>query len=232
MERTPREWLINYCNETISNTKYRCLKHRQACQRCLDMLNKEHIYFDEEQADNVIKFFTYLKHSKGVMSGKPIILDGLSKFIAYNIYGFKYKKNDYRVFRKAFISMGRKGQKSQLQSGFALYEMSVMATKWNTMNYCTCAGITRKQSKVIFEECQLMLRGSILASKFKITRDSITHIKTMSRLEALSKEAKKDGEGTNVQLAIIDEYKDHEDSMFYEIAETGQRALPHIKIFN
>ena len=99
MERTPREWLINYCNETISNTKYRCLKHRQACQRCLDMLKKEHIYFDEEQADNVIKFFTYLKHSKGVMSGKPIILDGLSKFIAYNIYGFKYKKNDYRVFR-------------------------------------------------------------------------------------------------------------------------------------
>ncbi len=226
VERTPREWLINYCNETISNTKYRCLKHRQACQRCLDMLKKEHVYFDEEQADNVIKFFTYLKHSKGVMSGKPIILDGLSKFIAYNIYGFKYKKNDYRVFRKAFISMGRKGQKSQLQSGFALYEMSVMATKWNTMNYCTCAGITRKQSKVIFEECQLMLRGSILASKFKITRDSITHIKTMSRLEALSKEAKKDGEGTNVQLAIIDEYKDHEDSMFYEIAETGQRALP------
>lgn len=221
-----REWLINYCNETIANTKYRCKKHRQACQRCLNLLEENHIYFDEKQAENVVKFFTYLHHSKGVLAGKPIILDGLSKFIAYNIYGFKYKETGYRVYRKAFISMGRKGQKSQLQSGFALYEMSVMATKWKTMNYCTCAGVTRKQSKVIFEECQLMLRGSKLASKFKITRDAITHLKTLSRLEALSKEAKKDGEGTNVQLAIIDEYKDHEDSMFYEIAETGQKALP------
>ena len=223
---SPKEWLINYCNETIKNTKYRCLKHRQACKRTLDLLEREDIYFDEEQADNVVKFFALLRHSKGVLSGKPIVLDGLSKFIAYCIYGFKFVETDYRVYRKAFISMGRKGQKSQLQSGFALYEMSVMATKWNTMNYCTCAGTSRKQSKVIFEECQLMLRGSILAPKFKITRDEIIHRKTLSRLEALSREAKKDGEGTNVQLAILDEYKDMTDTMFYEIAETGQRALP------
>ena len=113
---SPKEWLIDYCNKTIKNTKYRCLKHRQACKRTLDLLEREDIYFDEEQADNVVKFFALLRHSKGVLSGKPIVLEGLSKFIAYCIYGFKYVETDYRLYRKAFISMGRKGQKSQKMS--------------------------------------------------------------------------------------------------------------------
>lgn len=223
---TPREWLVNYCEETIANEKYRCKKHRQACKRCLDMLkDNDKWYFDEAGAENIVKFFALLHHSKGVISGKPIILDGLSKFIVYNLYGFKYYHKDYRVFRKAFISMGRKGQKSQLQAGIILYEMSVMAVKWNTMNCCVCTGVSRRQSKVIFDECKLMLKGSVLAPKFRITRDLITHIKSGSTLEALSKEAKKDGEGGNIQLGVIDEWKDHPDTMLYEVIETGQKAL-------
>lgn len=228
---TAKEWLINYCNETIENEKYRCKKHRQACQRCLDMLketeNEECLYyFDEYRADRVINFFTYLKHSKGVLAGQNIVLDGLSKFVAYNLYGFLYKKTMYRVFKKAFVTMGRKGQKSQLQAGFALYEMSVIATEFNALNECYCAGCTRKQSGVIFEECKLMLNRSPLSTKFKITRDKIKHIKTGSFLEALSKEAKKSGEGTNPCLGIIDEYKDHPDNGFYETLETGMKAQP------
>lgn len=226
---TIKEWLVKYCNETIENEKYRCKKHRQACKRCLDMLyeaekdNCEY-YFNEAEVERVLKFFTFLHHSKGVIAGNPIILDGLSKFIACNIYGFLYKETDYRIFKTAFISMGRKGQKSQLQGGFALYEMSVMATKYNSLNECYCAGVKRKQSKIIFDECQLMLRKSKLKHKFKITRDRITHIKTGSFLEALSKEDKKSGEGTNPAMGILDEYKDHEDNGFYETLQSGMGA--------
>lgn len=223
------EELINYCNFTIEH-EFRCKKHKQACRRFLEDLervkNDEEcpFYWNEEEAQKALNFFTYLKHSKGVLAGKPIILEGLSKFICCNIYGFYLKKNGYRRFRKAFISMARKGQKSQLQGGIALYEMSVIATKYNNLNECYCAGVRRKQSKIIFDECKLMLRGSIFASKFKITRDKIEHIKTGSFLEALSKEDKKSGEGTNPALGILDEYKDHEDNGFYETLETGMNA--------
>lgn len=228
---SPRDWLIKYCNETIADKKYRCTKHRQSCKKCLEMLEKSEdednsYYFDNKQAENIVSFFAMLRHSKGVIAGKPIIVDGLSKYILYNIYGFKQRATDYRLITKAFISMGRKGQKSQLQSGMALYDMSVLATKWKTLNECYCSGNTRKQSGVIFEECKLMLRGTPLAVKFKITRDKIIHIKTGSFLEPLSKEAKKSGEGSNPHMAIIDEYKDSPDNLIYEALETGQKAQP------
>lgn len=226
-----REWLREYCNQTIKNTKYRCTKHRQACQRCLDMLNKaededNYYYFNDVKAERVVKFFTKLYHSKGVIAGQPIILDGLAKFVAYNLYGFLRRESDYRVFNKAFISMSRKGMKSQLQAGFALYDMSVLAVEFNTMNPCYCAGVTRDQSNLIFEECELMLQKSPLKKRFKITKDKIVHIKTKSFLKPLSKEAKKSGEGTNPHLGIIDEYKDHPDIKFYEVFETGMKAQP------
>ena len=226
---TLREELIKYCNFTI-NHEFRCKKHKQACKRFLDDLKRADedkecpFYFDEVEANKVLSFFKYLKHSKGVLAGQPIVLTGLSKFVACNIYGFYLKKNGYRRFRKAFISMGRKGQKSQLQAGFALYEMSVISTKYSNLNECYCAGVRRKQSKIIFDECKLMLRGSVLSTKFKQTRDRITHIKTGSFLEALSKEDKKSGEGTNPAMGILDEYKDHEDNGFYETLETGMNA--------
>ena len=73
-----------------------------------------------------------------------------------------------------------------------------------------------------------MLRGSPLKSKFNITRDRITHIKTESYLEALNKEDGKKGDGSNPALLIIDEYHQHPTTEFYDLglgANTKEELL-------
>lgn len=94
--------------------------------------------------------------------------------------------------------------KSQEEAGVALYEISVMATKnQETYEYYT-AGVKRDQSKIVFEEAGLMLRGSPLQGKFKINRDAIVHLKTGSFIKPLSKDDGKSGDGTNPAGIILD----------------------------
>ena len=113
--------------------------------------------------------------------------------------------------------MARKNAKSQEEAGVALYEISVIATKNQETYEVYTAGVKRDQSKIVFNEADLMLRGSPLRDKFKITRDAITHVKTGSFIKALSKDDGKSGDGTNPAGLILDEYHQHPTTEFYDL---------------
>ena len=104
-----------------------------------------------------------------------------------------------------------------MQGIVGLYELSVTAVKNGELTENYTAGVKRKQSKIIFEEMKLMLRGSVLAPKFKITRDKIIHITSGSYCEPLSKEDGRSGDGTNINLLILDEYHQHQTTEFYDL---------------
>lgn len=193
-------------------------KHKQACQRFLDDLEKDwEYYWDEEEAQKIVKWFSYLKHSKGILAGQPIHLTTWQKFIMCQLYGWRHKETGNKRFKIGFVEVGRKNAKSQLQAGGTLYEMSVQATKNNEVYETYCAGTKREQSKIIFNEAKLMLRGSLLAPKFKLTNNVITHIKSGSFLKALSKEDGKKGDGTNPAVLVLDEYHQHQTTEFYDL---------------
>jgi len=220
----------NYCLEDKYISEYddyiSCLKHKWACQRFLNDVQKQNLnvlaepfpyVWNEEEAEKIVKWFSYLRHSKGVLAGKPINLTPWQKFDICQIYGWRNKGTGYKRFTKGFIEVARKNAKSQEQAGIALYEMATQSTKNREIYECYCAGVKRKQSKIIFDEAILMLKGSPLSTKFNITRDKITHIKTGSFLEALCKEDGKKGDGTNPALLIIDEYHQHPTTEFYDL---------------
>lgn len=222
--------LIEYANLCLEDTKISeyedyisCKKHKNACKRFLKDVqnaknNKDFEYFwDEIEAKKIVKWFSYLRHSKGVLAGKPIILTSWQKFILCQVYGWRYKKTRYRRFNKAFIEVARKNAKSQMESGVALYEISYTSTKNHEVNEAYTAGVKRKQSKIIFDEAVLMLRGSPLRTKFKVTRDKITHVKTNSFLEPLNKEDGKKGDGTCPAFLVIDEFHQHSTTEFYDL---------------
>lgn len=194
-------------------------KHKWACMRFLRDIEKEkwEYYWDEKEAQKIVDWFSYLKHSKGVLAGKPIILTKWQKFVLCQLYGWREKKTGRKRFKTGFIEVGRKNAKSQMLAGVALYEMSVMATKNEEVYEVYCAGVKKDQSKLVFNEMKLMLRGSILASKFKMTNFIITHIKSESFTKALSKEDGKKGDGTNPAVLILDEYHQHPTSEFYDL---------------
>lgn len=217
------EELKDYAAKCISGEIISCKKHKQACIRFLDDLTRTDWRWEwvEEEAQKIVKWFAYLRHSKGVLAGKPIELTTSQRFFLCQLYGWREKGTGYKRFTNAFKEVARKNAKSQEQAGCLLYEIAVESTKFGEMYETYCAGVKSEQSKLIFNECRLMLRGSPLARKFRITRSEIRHIKTESFLKALSKEDGKSGDGTNPAVLVLDEYHQHPTTEFYDLGLGG-----------
>lgn len=219
---TVKNRLIRYATDCISGKIISCKKHKQACTRFLRDVKREEsgeasFYWDDQEAQKIIKWFSLLRHSKGVLAGKPIKLTEWQQFHLCQLYGWRRKEDGYKRFKKSFIEVARKNAKSQEEAGVALYEISVQATKNKEVYEYYTAGVKRDQSKIVFEEAKLMLNGSPLRKKFKLTNNAITHVKTGSYIKALSKEDGKTGDGTNPAGLIVDEYHQHKTTEFLDL---------------
>ena len=186
--------------------------------------------WNEDKAQSIVDWFMYLRHSKGVLAGQPIHLTTWQKFCLCQIYGWVHIETNRRRFRKSYKQVARKNAKSQEQAGVALYEMSVTATRNHEVAETYTAGTKREQSRVVFGEADLMLRGSPLRTKFKIRRDSIEHIATGSTMKPLSKDDRKTGDGSNPALLTIDEYHQHQTTEFYDLGLGSQTREPLLNI--
>ena len=204
------ENIKQYAQRCITGEIISCKKHKWACQRFLADAEKFETdqdypyYWSEDSAKNIIDWFALLRHSKGVLAGEPINLTDWQQFRICQLYGWKRKKDGRRRFKKSFTEVARKNAKSQEEAGIALYEISVMAAKNKELCEFYTAGVKREQSKIVFNEAGLMLRGSPLRGKFNVTRDSITHIRSGSFMKPLSKEDGKSGDGTNPAGLVLD----------------------------
>ena len=219
---TVKNRLIRYATDCISGKIISCKKHKQACSRFLRDVKREEsgeasFYWDDQEAQKIIKWFSLLRHSKGVLAGKPIKLTDWQQFHLCQLYGWRRKEDGYKRFKKSFIEVARKNAKSQEEAGVAVYQISVQATKNKEVYEYYTAGVKRDQSKIVFEEAKLMLNGSPLRKKFKLTNNAITHVKTGSYIKALSREDGKTGDGTNPAGLIVDEYHQHKTTEFLDL---------------
>ena len=230
------ENIKQYAQKCITGEIISCKKHKWACQRFLADAEKFETdqdyphYWSEDSAKNIIDWFALLRHSKGVLAGEPINLTDWQQFRICQLYGWKRKKDGRRRFKKSFTEVARKNAKSQEEAGIALYEISVMAAKNKELCEFYTAGVKREQSKIVFNEAGLMLRGSPLRGKFNVTRDSIGHIRSGSFIRALSKEDGKSGDGTNPAGICIDEYHQHKTTEFYDLGLGSNTKEPLLMI--
>lgn len=224
------EELLKYADDCINDIIPSCIKHKWACQRFIDDVKKSELNclkepfnykWNEEEASKIVKWFSYLKHSKGELAGQFITLTTWQKFCLCQIYGWENKYTGLRRFSKSFIEVARKNAKSQMEAGVTLYEISTRAVRNKEINECYCAGVKREQSEVIFNECKNLLNGSPLRKKFKITKNSIQHIKSTSFLKPLNKQDGKEGDGSNPALLVLDEYHQHKTTEFYDLGLGG-----------
>lgn len=229
------EEIEEYAEKCISGEIISCQKHIWACKRFLKDVDRighpEFPYtWNEEQAENIVEWFALLRHSKGIMAKEPIALTTWQKFRICQLYGWVHKDTGYRRFKKYFTEVARKNAKSQEEAGIALYEAAVTSTKNGEVYEIYTAGTKREQSKIVFGEAGLMLQGSPLRTKFKVTRDSITHIKSRSTIKPLSKDDGKSGDGSNPALLILDEYHQHKTTEFYDLAIGSNTKEPLLMI--
>lgn len=192
---TVLEELIDYSNETIKGQITACKRHKQACERFLKDLQRMEknedfpYYWDEAEAQKIVNWYSYLKHSKGVLAGERIELDSFQKFIVCNLEAWKHEETNYRRYKYAYIQLGRKNAKSQIQGGLCLYEIGGRGTPAAEVY---TLGVERDQAKVVFDECELM-STKVIKKRLKITQKEIKHIKSNSFIKHLSKKAGKTG---------------------------------------
>lgn len=224
MYNTVLEELIDYSNKISDGRILACKRHKQACERFLNDLKKMETdwdwYWDEDEAQRIVKWYSYCKHSKGPLEGKLIELNSWQKFVICSIEAWRHKESNYRRFRFAFIQVARKNAKSQMEAGMASYELG--AKGYNAAEIYTL-GVEREQAKIVFDEVELML-SKPLKKRFKILQKEIRHKKSKSFIRHLSKKAGKTGDGKNPQMAIVDEYHAHPDSRMYDVMKSGMMS--------
>ena len=232
---TCKDEIVRYAKDCVSGKIPSGQKHKWACQRFLNDLKRigqpDFPYvWDEERAEKIVKWFALLRHSKGALAGKPIELTSWQKFRECQIYGWRHKDTGYKRFKKSFTEVARKNAKSQMEAGEALNEISEQAVRNQEVYEVYTAGTKRDQSKIVFNECDLMTRGTLIRTKFNFKRDEIVHIKTGSFIKALSKDDGKTGDGTNPAQLILDEYHQHPTTEFYDLGLGSNTKEPMLTI--
>jgi len=118
-----RHPVIAYIHGVLEGTIPACEFVRRAAQRHLD--DMEHarergLWFDRAAAEHVVRYFGFLRHSKGEWAGEPFDLEPWQQFILWMIFGWK-RDDGTRRYRNAYVEVPRKNGKSTLSAGIGLY---------------------------------------------------------------------------------------------------------------
>ncbi|WIG48738.1 terminase large subunit [Bacillus halotolerans] len=228
--KTIKQFLIDYSRDVISGESVACEKHIWACERFLNDVSREGTrefpyVFDDEKARRFLYWMTQFKHTKGPLQGENIVPEPIQIFIFGNVYGWVHQDTGYRRFKKVYWQVGRKNTKTQSLACVGSYE--AMAND-EYMSEVYIGATKTEQAKICWNEIKAQIMQADLLNKpekkYRIAYGKIEHPKTQSKIEALSKDAGKTGDGFNPQCGIIDEYHAHKTSEIYDVLASGMAA--------
>lgn len=207
-----------YAQDVVNGKIIACKKVIQACQRHLNDLNREDIYFDEAVANRVFIFAETLKHVKGVWDSPTVILQPWQKFVLGSMFGWKRSKTNLRRFRTAYCQIARKNGKSTLGAIIGLYAMIADGEPGAEVY---SAATTRDQAKIIFNDAKAMARTQpALKKRLGIQTHNIHDLATSSKFEPVSSDAHT-LDGLNIHCALVDELHAHKDATVWDVLATG-----------
>jgi phage terminase large subunit-like protein len=217
---------VFYAVQVVRGEILVCRNVRLACQRFLNQLeDRAWAYeFHAKYAQHVLNFIGTLKHTKGPDAGKPLVLEPFQIFIICAVYGFRSKKDlNKRMVTDVIIYIPRKAGKSTLTAAIALYELAFGEAGAEVYSLAT----TRDQAGIVFTAATGFIDAMPpdIAALYSAGRHQI--IKTgdaQSMFKALSRDAKKTGDGLNPSCAIIDEAAQIVDRNSIEVLHSGMVA--------
>lgn len=205
-----------------------------SCQLHLDNHKRDDLYFDAELVDKIVKFVEKcLCHWEGQWRGQPMLLSDWQKFVVQNIFGWKYKETDLRLYRSVYIEIARKNGKTTFASVIALICLLIDSEK--TPQILVGAN-NEDQAKICTNSIGNILEISPAFSDL-IRRSEISIFKYAGKtrgvksvwggkdgsITAMSKEANTK-DGFNPSLGIIDEYHEAKTDALLNVIRSGQGA--------
>lgn len=217
---------IMYAVQVVRGEILVCRNIRLACQRFLDQLeNKTWGWeFHVKYVEHFLEFVGTLSHTKGPDAGKPLILEPFQIFAVCAIYGFRSKKNlAKRMVTDVIIFIPRKAGKSTITAAIALYELAFGEVGSEVYSLAT----TRDQAGIVFTAATgfIDMMPPDVAGLYNSQRHQIMKAgDSQSMFKALSRDAKKTGDGMNPSCAIIDEAAQIVDRNSIEVLHSGMVA--------
>jgi len=198
-------------------------------QRYLDRDPEFPYYFDEEEADRAVWFFSQLRHSKGKkFAGRPFDLADWQEFdIIRPLFGWRRRVDGTRRFRKAFILLPRKNGKSTLASGIALFGL---VADNEPVAEIYCASTKEAQSKIVWKEARRMVKSSpLLAEEVDCYAKELRCERFDSVMVPLGRDSDSQ-DGLNPHFSILDEIHAMKTNEMIGVLEsgTGSRDEPLI----
>ena len=120
---TNAEKVTDYVESVLTGRRVAGRLERNACERYQsDLIARDEmgVTFDQELADMACDFFPLLIHTTGEYDGQAFELAPFQRFVVWNLFGFRRKKDNLRRFRRAFISMARGNGKSPFAAALLL----------------------------------------------------------------------------------------------------------------
>lgn len=216
-----------YIADVLAGKATACKWVRLFCERHekdLKRGTKRGLYFDEEEAERVLRFFDFLRHSKGEWGGQAFILSPWEQAYLWVLFGWR-KKDSSRRFRISYLEVARKNGKSTLAAGVALYLLDGDKEPGAEVY---SAATKRDQAKIVHGEACRMVRASTMLKQFITVRtDNMFVLDTNSKFEPLSSDYNS-LDGLNIHGAIVDEVHAHKTRDLWDILETatGARRQP------
>ena len=210
--------------EVVSKKIYKTYK-----QLIHQLDNPGEYYYSPARANHVIEFFeNYLRHSKGKLGGKLIVLELWQKAILATIFGFIDIEGN-RQYRKALLIVGKKNGKSTLASGIGLY-MQLADGELGPEIYS--AATKKDQAKIIWQEAKRMVRKS--KELLKRVRTLVAELVSDFN-DGVFKPLASDSDtldGLNVHCALLDEIHQWKSGRaLYDIIADGVTAREQPLIF-
>lgn len=178
--------------------------------------------FDEDKADEIIRFAELLVQFEDPFSGQRIKLEPWECFFLGQLYGWRDRKTGRRRFKKALLFMGRKQGKTILASVLALFEI---ITKEGVEAY-SLATVQLIANKSFDNLDKFIRKNAKLKSVLDIHKSpkAIINESKSSKFIPLSSDG--DLDGLNPSYAIIDELAAQKDGEAYNKLTSGMGARP------
>lgn len=206
-----------------------CKWVRLAAQRHLDDLKRANFEYEfvPKYAEHVCNFVSALPHVEGSWESKTITLEPPQVFILAVVFGWRRKSDGLRRFSSVYIEMARKGAKSTLTAGIALY---CLACEGELGPQVIIGATTGEQAQKVFKPAKQMVeRTSALRDAFGIEawarsitcQDSGGYIQTINAKSSTQ-------DGWNPHVGILDELHAHKDRGLYDVIRSafGARKNP------
>ena len=209
-----------------------CKWVRLAAQRFLGDLKRANsgrcaFLFSAWEANNACDFIEKLPHVEGNWASRTITLEPPQIFILANVFGFRRREGNGRRFSDVYIEMARKGAKSTLTAGVALY---CLTSEDEVGPQVVIGATTGSQALKVFTPAKRMVdKTPSLRSAFGIQAwaRSITCDENGGYIQPINAKSSTQ-DGWSPHVGILDELHAHKDRGLHDVIKSsfGARKNP------